>query len=233
MENTSIQGNKLTLRRKAALFTAFASILMFFAAMGAEVGMRQNLILPNDAAATFDRVRANEALFWMGLLGYATVLICDLIVSWGFWRFFQPVNKSISGIAGLVRIGYTVAFGVACYRLVQGGMAIFEGDAEATGTRAMDFFNRYEVEWSAALIAFGVHLLLIAVLSWRSNEVPKWLAAVIAVAGSGYILDNLAKLTMENYAVVKPVFLAILALSSIGGEVGMAVWMLMRGGKGK
>lgn len=223
----------MPLRRKAALYAATASIVMFFAAMGAEMGMRQNLIIPGDASSTYHNINAHWGIFTWGLIGYGIVLVCDLVVSWGFWRFFQAIGSRLSGLAAIIRVGYTLAFGVACFRLLQGGMLLAGGDAPVVAKQVMGYFQRFEVEWSAALIVFGVHLVLIALLSWRSNEVPKWLALLIGVAGCGYFLDNVLKFALPNDADFKPVLLAIVAFVSIVGEVGMAVWLLLRVGKTK
>ncbi|MFJ2239319.1 DUF4386 family protein [Streptomyces sp. NPDC087859] len=48
---------------------------------------------------------------------------------------------------------------------------------------------RYGI-WNAGLIFFGIHLLL-GLLAFRSDYVPRVLGVLLALAGLGYLVDSL------------------------------------------
>jgi hypothetical protein len=53
------------------------------------------------------------------------------------------------------------------------------------------------------------------------------LAGLLAVAGAAYILDTVAHLVLADYQSLAGVFLAIVAVPSILGELGLAGWLLL------
>lgn len=67
---------------------------------------------------------------------------------------------------------------------------------------------------------FGLHLLVVAHLAYRSGYVPRVLAALVAVAGLGYAFDSVAAVLVGDGAPTIAVF-------TFPGEVLLAVWLLV------
>ena len=71
------------------------------------------------------------------------------------------------------------------------------------------------------LFLFGLHLLIVAFLAYRSRVVPKFLDLLIAVAGLGYVFDSLTTvLTGSSSDVSSYTFL---------GEFLLALWLVTQG----
>lgn len=68
--------------------------------------------------------------------------------------------------------------------------------------------------------------MLVAWLLTRADQ-PRMLAAVLAVAGLAYILDTLAHVLLTDYAAYADLFLAIVAVPSILGELALTVWLFL------
>jgi hypothetical protein len=51
------------------------------------------------------------------------------------------------------------------------------------------------------------------------------------VAGAAYIIDTLARAVLSDYADVENLFLAIVAIPSVIGELWFTLWLLLKGGK--
>lgn len=170
----------------AAKITGISLIIMAFAAMFSEI-TRNNLILLDDSKQTIDNILKNNYLFILALLGYVIILITDLFVSVALHFVLKKFNFKLSFIAALIRILYTFIFAYAIFQLYIGFQFILN---EKQKENSMFHFQLFETIWSFGLIIFGVHLLLIGIVSNKSNIIPKWIAMICMFAGLGYILDN-------------------------------------------
>jgi hypothetical protein len=79
--------------------------------------------------------------------------------------------------------------------------------------------------WNAALVLFGLHLLVLGYLAHRSRFVPRVIGVLLAVAGAGYVVDSVV-------AVVAPHALPTLSTLTFLGEFLLALWLVTRGRRG-
>lgn len=219
--------------RQASLITGFALILMFFAAMVAEFGARQSLIVADDAAATAGNILAHPLSFRIGFLAFLLVGILDVVVAYSLYVFFQPANDALAQLAAWLRMLYVALLGAALpgllmgFRLLQGGGVA----SSAVQDQALAAFNSFEDVWMTGMIFFGLHLLVVGYLALKSGLVPRVIGILLMAAGICYALDSTAFLSMANYAAYKAVFKAVVAIPGIAGELGLAIWLLVRGGR--
>lgn len=231
---STLQPTPANTGRQAALTASIASIIMFFAALIAELYMRQHLIVPGDAAATASAVLAHTGVFRLGLCCFLLVLVCDVLVAWALYLFFNPLHGPLSLLGMLFRLVYTAMFGTALFNLVAGFRMLTSPAGFSSGllqSQALQCFQGFDDAWALALVFFGIHLLLVARLIFKASVVPKWLGYVLLIAGVAYLSDNLCKLLLPSYAAWKVVLTTLVAIPSMVGELGFAIWLLMKGGK--
>ena len=65
----------------------------------------------------------------------------------------------------------------------------------------------------------------------QSGWVTRVLGYVLMVAGAAYVVDTLANALLANYDDVAGLFLVIVAVPSVIGELWLTIWLLTRGGK--
>jgi hypothetical protein len=142
----------------------------------------------------------SEGLFRFGILSLFLVVGLDVVVAWALRHVFSPVDKGISTLAAWLRIAYAAAFAVAISRLV-GVLGLLNKHSDRAGfstthlhTLALQRINTFTDIWDAGLVLFGLHLLVIAYLAYRSGDVPKLLAVLVAIAGLGYLVDSFGAL---------------------------------------
>jgi hypothetical protein len=70
-------------------------------------------------------------------------------------------------------------------------------------------------------LPFGIHLILLGHLAYRSGYVPRVVAAMVAVAGVGYAFDSVASILAGDVWNVSSV--------TFIGEAVLAVWLVVRG----
>jgi hypothetical protein len=82
----------------------------------------------------------------------------------------------------------------------------------------VDTFNDI---WTAGLLLFGLHLLALGYLTYRSGQLPRLLGALLAIAGLGYAYDTFAAVLSKGspFAVSTITFV---------GEFVLAVWLVVR-----
>jgi hypothetical protein len=223
--------------RRAARIAGFANLIVFVLAIFANFFVVEGLIEPGDAAATAANIMDSEGLFRSGLVAFTVVFVLDLVITWALYVFFKTVNRDLSMLAALFRLVYTVLLGVALIgfflvlQLVSGAgyLSVFEsGQLDAQVMLSLDVFN---YGWLIGLVCFGVHLILLGYLILKSGFIPRVLGILLILAGAGYVIDTFANALLANYDDYATVFLLIVAVPSVVGELAFTIWLLWRGGK--
>jgi hypothetical protein len=185
------------------------------------------LITPGNAAGTGQNILAHQGQFWSGIACLFLVVALDVVVALALYRVFSAVSKGISALAAGLRLLYAGIFAVAVFQLVAAGRLIGDSTLSASGVdraqaQALSDINRFTDVWHAGLIIFGLHLLAVAWMAYRSGYVPKVLAVLIGIAGLGYIFDSIARfLSDASWPEVSTV--------TFIGEFLLALWLVIRG----
>jgi hypothetical protein len=214
---------------RRASTTAGVAILLVAALSGVGIfGAVQGLVAPGDAASTAGSILASEGLFRLGIASLFAVVAFDVVAAWALYRVFAPVSNALSMLAGSFRIAYSAVFLVAISELV-GALRLLtdEGYSQAFSAdqvqhQALMGIEAFRDAWSAGLVLFGLHLLLLGSLAYRSGYVPRIVGALLAVAGVGYVIDSLV-------AVLAPGSWPVLGTFTFVGELLLAIWLVVRG----
>jgi hypothetical protein len=67
----------------------------------------------------------------------------------------------------------------------------------------------------------------------KSDDVPSILGILVALAGLGYVVVNLARVVLPDYRDYEGLLLLLLVVLSLPGEFGLVGWLLWRGGKAR
>lgn len=172
-----------------------------------------------------DNIVQNTGLYYSMLIGILIIIILDFIVSYTLYKYFEDDHKKISLLSGIIRAIYTLFFGIATYYLTQNLNTI-----ELTNQIANSNFQQFQTIWNSGLVVFGFHILLIGYLMKLHLKIPKFLWYTTLIAGISYVIVSLLKLENPNSEMVKNLIM-LLALPMTVGELGLAIWLLMKGGK--
>ncbi len=225
--------------RAMALLAGWSYVALFVLAVFANFFVRERLVDTSDAAVTFTNLAANQGLVRAAILAFVVIFALDVVVAWALYHLFRPAGDALSALAAWFRIVYTVFLGVAVVflftvlRLVGGAdhiAALGRPALEANTMLALDAFN---VTWLVGLVAFGVHLVLLAVLILRSGIAHRALGVVLAVAGAAYIFDTTAFTVYPDYAANAELFTAIVAGPAVIAEAAFTLWLLLKAGRAR
>ena len=217
-----------TAPRTAARWAAGGYLAIFVLALFANFLALAPVLQPGDAAETASALQESETSFRLGAVAFLGIFVIDVVVAWALWVLFRPVHRDLSLLSAWFRLTYTVVLGAALGFLyaalwltdTPGALGESHDDAVLLALQTFDF------TWVAGLAAFGVHLLLLGVLLLRARG-PRWIAWLLLAAGAAYVLDTVAHLVLADYEAAANVFLAIVALPSVVGEMSFAVWLLL------
>jgi hypothetical protein len=203
-------------RATGALVAGVALALMVPAAVFGVFIATTPLVTVGDAEKTAQTIAASPALWMAGVVSLFIVVALDFVAAAGMTALFLRVNRTLSIVAGILRIAYGVIFAVAIAQLAVAFTALDEPE------RALASIDAFQTIWMQSLGMFGVSLLVVAYLAIRSGFVPKVFGILIGIAGVGYIADTTGVAFVEGFA---PIF------GNFGfvGEVAIIVWLLVKG----
>lgn len=223
--------------RTAAIIAGIGYLVIFVGAIFANFVVLEGMVVDGDPAETVANIVDDEAVFRIGLIAFLVIFVVDVVIAWALWIVFKAESRELSRLSAWMRLTYTVMLGVALVfffivlQLVSGADwlgAFDQGQLDAQVLVALDAFD---AAWLIGLAAFGVHLILLGVLLVRFRAGPWVLGVLLAIAGTAYILDTVAHGVLADYEDYADVFLAIVAVPSIAGELWFTFWLLLRGGR--
>ena len=168
----------------------------------------------------------NDTVSWSlrGSIGaWLLILITDVLVAWALYVLLRPVDRFWSLLSGWLRMLYAGILGMAIVFL----LLAKQSGLESTET-ALTHIATFRDVWSFGLILFGFHLLILGPLCVKSEYVPKWIGYLITLAGVGYVIIHLGNTLVPDFSGIRKILEMIFMLPMIVGEVGLAIWLLVR-----
>jgi hypothetical protein len=212
-----------------ALATAISLLLMALLAPFAQFGVLKTLIVPADAAATTSNIAASLGLFQAAIVAFLIVAILDVVVAWGFYVLLRPVNEGLARLVGSLRVVYAALFAFTLLNLVDAaglvqsatGTGLQAGPLQAQVAAAVAAFD---TGWHLALGIFGLHLIGLGVLLFMFAA-PRLLAALVVLAGIGYLADSVGTVVIAGYGLTISAFTFV-------GEALLIFWLFWRAARG-
>ena len=221
--------------KRISLIAGIGYLIIFFTGFFSNFYVLEGLASPLNPDAALDNIIQNEMLFRSGLFGFVLMVTADVILAWALYILLKPVNKNLSLLSGWLRLVNGAIFAVALFNLF--GMLQLAGGADYLNIFAHDELNAkvlllrssFDSTWLIGLVFFGIHLLLLGYLIFKSGYVPKLIGVLLFFAGIGYLVDSTANFLMPNYKEYKDIFQTVVMLPGIVGELSFTIWLLVKG----
>ncbi len=198
-------------RRNASLVTAVGLLLMMALAAFGNFFVLERLIVAGDGAATAVEIGSSETLFRWGVMSLVIVCVLDVLVAMSLRELLLPVDRALADLAAGFRVVYAGIFLVGISFLL---VALGRLDDAAFVQAQTDTFS---IIWEVGLIFFGMHLLVLGALIWRSGFMPRIIGALVGLAGFAYLADSAGAVLIADYSFSFAAFLFI-------GEVALMGW---------
>ena len=208
--------------RRASTTAGIALLVMALLSAFGYLLTVQRLVVDDNAVQTAANIAGSQTQFRLGIAGLLVVGALDVVVAWALFTVLEPVSKRLSMLAAWFRVAYGALFVVAIAQLSGVLRLLPEAGGAGVSAQVLTRIHAYEDIWSAGLLLFAFHLVLLGVLAYRSWYVPTIVGILLAVAGLGYAVDSFGVVMFPGYAV------RVAAVAFVG-EVVLIFWLLLRG----
>src|SRR2546429_5429298 len=177
------------------------------------------LIVPGDAVATANHVRASETLLRLGIASELTGFIMFIFVVLALYRLFKAVNqKHALAMATLMLISipislFNVLNEIAALVLASGAKFLSVFETRQLDALAYLFLRLHGQGFVVAQIFWGLWLFPFGILVIRSGFIPRVLGVLLFIAGFGNVASSFTSIFPLPYASLVYRFANVLAAS--------------------
>src|SRR5215208_2913266 len=190
------------------------------------------LIVPGDATATADNIRASELLFRLGIVSQSVVFLTEIVLTVLLYVLLRPVSRTLSLVAAFARLATAVIQGInllpyfVALLLLSGAgyLTAFEPDQlDALVLLFLDAHQYGDYIWQ---VFFGLHLFVLGYLIFKSGYFPRILGLLVIVGSLGYLTDSFGNFLYPNY---DEVFGWVVGVTAVIGELPFFLWLVIKG----
>jgi len=226
----------MTQLSKNARIVGFLYLLLVFAGPLRLIYIPTVLFVHGDATATAANILAHETLFRLGMVGDLFGGAVLVFLSLAFYRLFKDVDQYqavllviTGGIIPCTLYFVNVVNDAATLQLVKGDdfLNVFSGPQREA--LAFLFIRLHYQAIVAAEVFWGIWLFPMAILTIKSNFLPKFLGWWLILNGICYLSLSFTGEMYPDYADVISKYAFPFQL----GEVAFVLWLLIMGAKEK
>ena len=192
-------------------------------------------IVRGDAAATAARIAASPLLYRFAVVFDLMAGAFGIWMAVTFYELFKDVDRRqarllVCLVLVQVAMGYALLLTqIAPLVLLNGGAYWSVFDRPQLEALALGFLN-LRAQGTGALSAYwGLWLLPLGVLTYRSGFLPRILGVFLVAAGSAYLISTAAFFFYP--AQYRLVFMILTVPAAALGEAGLTGWLLIKGAR--
>lgn len=211
-----------------------AAVLYLLVALIGPIGLvyvPDKLFVFGDAGATAAAVRGAEWLLRAGIACDLLHQTIEVFLVIELYRLFAPVDRRLAQqMAALGFIPVPIVFintlnALAILVMLSGAAFLAPFNQPQLEALAYLFVRLHSLGMQLASVFWGLWLIPLGVLTWRSGWAPRFVGVLVAVAGVGYLLEVFARLVVPaSTPYLSPVSLPLQSL-----ELVFIVWLVFAG----
>src|SRR5262249_106489 len=152
------------------------------------------IVVPGNAASTASNILASAGLFRLGIVSALLVQLVNIFVVLALYRLLRPVDKGMARLMGVfLLMGVPIAM-LNELNHFAGLQLVDDASFSADQTRAMVPFvlDLHQIGIHIAGIFWGLWLLPMGTLVFKSGFLPRILGVLLIIGGFGYLIDSFA-----------------------------------------
>ncbi len=194
----------------------------------AEFFVRQSLVVAGDAAATAANILGAQPLFRLGIVAELVGQVAFVLLVLTLYRVLKPVGRNLAQVmVAFVLVAVTITAlnmlnQFAALHVLTGGTGLAAFDPAQQQALAMTFLDLHHAGYLIAQVFFGLWLLPLGLLIYRSGFLPKFIGALLMLAAAGYVADVATFFLAPGFGLVLSEFTFV-------GELALMLWLLVMG----
>jgi hypothetical protein len=186
-----------------------------------------------DASATVDNIITHESLFRIGFIISLFSVVFFLLAAWALYVLLKPVNKNIALLFLLFNLG---GFAIWCFSMLDlfSSLLLLSGadylkvfQQDQLQAQAMLFINLFKNGYTIAQIPYGIWLLPLGYLVFKSGFLPKIVGILLIVDCFGLLITVFQHFLLPGYVLISYPCWVI----SFIAEISLTLWLLIKGVK--
>ena len=222
MTTQTAETSPLVRARVAGALYLFANIFAPFTLLYLPL----RFIVRGDAAATASNIIASESLFRLGIVGNLFTFIANIFLALALYQLLKVVNRNMASLmVVLFLVGVPIAMlneltQLAVVQLLSGAGYLKAYATDQLQALAYLLLRLHDQGLLIAHIFFGLWLLPMGYLVFRSRFIPRIVGVLLVIAGVGYVVQSFASFLGYN--------LNIILFTGLG-ELVFLLWLLIKG----
>jgi hypothetical protein len=191
-------------------------------------------LVGGDAAATAGRIAASPALYRLGVFAELMNGVFAIWTAMVMYDLFKDVDRRqarllVGFVLGMVAIGLVNTVVLAGPLVLTSGasyLSVFDKQQLDALTQALWGLRIRGL--NAATMYWGLWLLPLGILVYKSRFLPRLLGVFVIIAGCAYVVDSLTYFFLPDYGRIA--FLVSTVPQALG-EGGFILWTLIKGAR--
>jgi hypothetical protein len=192
------------------------------------------LFVHGNATATANNIAAHEVLFRLGIVSdlFCGTILIFLVLA--LYRLFKEVDHNqavlmviLGGVMPATIDFLNVVNDAAALMLVRGPDFLSVFEKPQRDALAMLFFRLHHQEVAAAEVLWGLWLVPLAILVYRSRFLPRFLGVWLIINGFAYLAMSFTGLLLPLYEDM----VSNIAFPALLGEMAFMLWLLIKGAR--
>jgi hypothetical protein len=192
------------------------------------------LFVHGNATATANNIAAHEVLFRLGIVSdlFCGTILIFLVLA--LYRLFKEVDHNqavlmviLGGVMPATIDFLNVVNDAAALMLVRGPDFLSVFEKPQRDALAMLFFRLHHQEVAAAEVLWGLWLVPLAILVYRSRFLPRFLGVWLIINGFAYLAMSFSGLLLPLYEDM----VSNIAFPALLGEMAFMLWLLIKGAR--
>jgi hypothetical protein len=222
---TRVSNSALLVRvRLAGFLYLFANLLAPFTLLY----LPARFLVRGDPAATAAKILASEGLFRFGIVGNLFTFAGNILLALALYQLLKVADKNMAALMVIFSlVGIPIAMlnevtQFAVLRLLSGAEYLSVFTPAQLQALALLLLGVHNQGLNIAQLFWGLWLLPMGYLVYKSGFLPRFLGLLLVIAGCGYLAQSLAAFLWPGLG------LDIILLTS-WGELVLLLWLLIKG----
>jgi hypothetical protein len=190
------------------------------------------LFVHGDATATANNIAAHEWLFRFGIVADLLGAVVLIFLTLAFYRLFKEVDQYLAvlvvilgGVMPALIYFVNVVSDAGALMVARGADFLSVFDKPQRDALVMLLLRLHDQQITAAEILWGLWLLPLAILVYRSRFLPRFLGVWLVINGFAYVILSLTGELLPQYQ--DKVF--TYSQPALFGEIALTLWLVIKG----
>ncbi|WP_321387276.1 DUF4386 domain-containing protein [uncultured Enterococcus sp.] len=213
-------------------YARFAGILYLLIAIISPIAIMYiptQLISNSSITETIKNIMGNRFLFSLGTGIETIICLLEIVLSVILYKLFKEINETLSTIALVSRLSMTIiqAINALASLTVIGILTASAMNGTDVNSVIFGLLKYKELGVMIWQIFFGLHLIILGYLVYKSNYVARFFGILLSVASLGYLADSYFTIFQLDSIFFSTIGSFLLVISTLG-EVAITFRFLLK-----